>query len=356
MLASVAIMVGSFRQTLHAWAQQTLRADLFVKPAAQASGSFTATIPREAIDIVGSTPGVAAVDAFRGLDVVYKDSRIVLGSGDWPVLAQYGNLLFVDGRSAAQVLAADPSRSVLVSEPFAIHHRVGPGDTVSIDTPIGERPFDVAGVYYDYTNDRGTVVMDRSVFRELFRDDRASTLAVYLAPGADSDQMSAALSERLGEAGYGFLITPNAWLQEAVLRVFDRTFSITYALEVIALLVAALGIVNVLLAWVIERRRELGILRALGASREQLRRMILTDSSLVGLLGVLAGLAMGLVLSLILIFVINKQSFGWTIQFHLPAAFLSASSLAIFFVAILAGLYPARVAARFRPAEVIAIE
>ena len=141
-----------------------------------------------------------------------------------------------------------------------------------------------------------------------------------------------------------------------MLRVFDRTFAITYALEAVALFVAALGIANALLAWVIERRRELGILRVLGASRTQIRKMILTDSGLVGLLGLAAGGAMGWLLSLILIFTINKQSFGWTIQFHVPTLFLSLAGLAIFCVTILAGLYPARVAARFHPAEVIAIE
>ena len=199
-------------------------------------------------------------------------------------------------------------------------------------------------------------MLDRKVFRELFQDDSASNLAVYLKPGADADQVSALLWQRLGAEGYQFLITPNARLQAAVLRVFDRTFAITYALEAVALLVAALGIANALLAWVIERRRELGILRVLGASRDQLRKMILTDSALVGLLGILSGGCMGLLLSVILIFTINKQSFGWTIQFSLPGTFLALASLAILTVTVLAGLYPARVAARFRPAEVIAIE
>ena len=140
------------------------------------------------------------------------------------------------------------------------------------------------------------------------------------------------------------------------MRVFDRTFSITYALEAVALIVAALGIANALLAWVIERRRTLGIVRVLGASRTQMRRMILTDSALVGLLGLFAGASMGLLLSLILIFTINKQSFGWTIQLHLPFTFLGVAFLAILAVTFLAGLYPARVAADLPPAEVIAIE
>jgi putative ABC transport system permease protein len=356
MMASVAIMVGSFRLTLQIWAQQTLRADLFLKPAAQVSGVDTATIPPDAITMVKSTAGVEAVDAYRGAEMIYKGNRVVLAAGDWSVLERYGNLLFLDGRSPQQVLAGDASHRVIVSEPFATHYGVRRGQQIEIDSPSGKAAFEVAGVFYDYTSDRGSIVLDRLVYRSLFHDDRASSLAIYLRPGADADEVSARLAEILGAHGWQFLITPNQRLQQAVLRVFDRTFSITYALEAVALIVAALGIANALLAWVIERRRTLGILRVLGASREQVRTMILTDSALVGLLGLGAGGAMGWLLSLLLIYTIQKQSFGWTIQFHFPAQFLALAGLAIFLVTVLAGLYPARVAAQFHPAEVIAIE
>jgi putative ABC transport system permease protein len=290
------------------------------------------------------------------LDIVYEQRRVLLGAGEWPTLVRYGNLLFVDGRSPQEVMSDGLSESVIVSEPFAIHSRVGRGDRIQLDTPSGEYSFEVKGVYYDYSNDRGTVVMDRDTFRRLYRDDTASTLAIYLKSGAGGDDVKAQLDRDLAERGYQFLITPNAALQQAVLRVFDRTFAITYALEVVALLIAALGIANSLLAFVIERRRELGILRVLGASRGQLRKMILAEAGLVGLLGNITGWAMGLLLSLILIYTVNRQSFGWTIQFSYPAAFLAVSGLAIWLVSILAALYPARVAARFQPAEVIAIE
>jgi len=356
MMASVAIMVGSFRQTVEHWATQTLRADLFLRPAAQLAGVSDATIPPQAVALVRSHPNVAAVDAFRSLDLIYGGRRVLLGAGEWATLARYGNLLFVDGRSPQQVMTGDTAQSVIVSEPFAIHMGVRRGQRIELETPSGKASFEVAGIYYDYTNDRGTIVLDRPVYQQLFHDDTASTLAIYLKAGANEEDVRAQLASTLGENGYQFLITPNAALQRAVLRVFDRTFAITYALEVLAILIAALGIANSLLAFVIERRRELGILRVLGASRGQLRKMILTEAALVGLFGNLVGWLMGLLLSLILIFTVNKQSFGWTIQFSYPTTFLLLSGLAIWVVTILAGLYPARVAARFVPAEVIAIE
>ena len=356
MMASVAIMVESFRQTVQVWADQTLRADLFLKPSAQVGNSNDSTIPAAAIEIVRATPGVAAVDGFRSLDFIYQGNLAVLGAGEWATLVQHGNLLFTDGRSPREVMSGDVSGKALASEPFAIHYGISAGDHIAIDTPSGKRIFQIADIYYDYSNDRGTVVIDRGTYRELFHDDAASTLAIYLNPGTDSSRVAEELYESLGSMGYQFLITPNAALQQAVLRVFDRTFSITYALEIVALAVAALGIANSLLAFVIERRRELGILRVLGATRSQLRNIILAEAALVGLLGNIAGWLMGVLLSLVLIFTINKQSFGWTIQFLYPGTFLAVSGLAILTVSILAGLYPSRVAGQFNPAEVIAVE
>ncbi|MBI3894407.1 MAG: FtsX-like permease family protein [Acidobacteria bacterium] len=356
MMASVAIMVESFRQTVQVWASQTLRADLFLKPAAQRGSMNVATIPSKASSIVRAASGVEAVDAFRSLDITYQNNPVVLGAGEWDTLVRYGNLLFVDGRTPQEVMTGDISRRAIVSEPFANHHHFRRGQTITLDTPSGPVFFEVAGIFYDYTYDRGMIVIDRQVYQQLFQDDTASTLAVYLKPGANAEEVRTDIGKQLGAQGYQFLITPNAVLQRAVLRVFDQTFSITYALEVIAILVAALGISNALLAFVIERRRELGILRVLGATRNQLRKIILTEAALVGLLGNLTGWLMGLLLSLILIFTINKQSFGWTIQFLYPAKFLALSGLAIFLVTIITGLYPSRVAGRFAPAEVISIE
>ncbi|MBI4465238.1 MAG: ABC transporter permease, partial [Acidobacteria bacterium] len=242
MMISVAIMVGSFRHTVEVWASQTLRADLFLRPAAQRANVNDARVLPEVMEIARTTPGVETVDAFRGLDILYNGKPALLGVSDWPVLVRYGNLLFVDGRSTAEVLSGDSSQRAIVSEPFANHHNVRTGQTLSLETPSGKVSFRVAGIYYDYTNDRGAIVLDRAVYRRLFHDDTATALGVYLQPDADAEQVRAELWKRLGEQNYQYLITHNAALQKIVLQVFDRTFSITYALEVVAILVAALGI------------------------------------------------------------------------------------------------------------------
>src|SRR6266436_7873187 len=132
-----------------------------------------------------------------------------------------------------------------------------------------------------------------------------------------------------------------------------RTFAITFALEAVAVIVAVMGIAGALLALVIDRRRELGLLRFLGAAGGQVRKLILVEAGLLGLLANLAGIALGFALSLVLIFVINKQSFGWTIRFHWPVEILLGALTVVYVATVLAGLYPAQVAVRLNPLEVV---
>jgi len=175
---------------------------------------------------------------------------------------------------------------------------------------------------------------------------RPSGLTVYLTPDADVELVREEILATL-EGDHRLLIRTNAALRAEVLRIFDATFAITYALEAIAIFVAIMGVAATLLTLVLERRRELVMLRLVGAGRRQIRRMVVIEAAMLGLLSQGLGLAVGVVLSLILIYVINVQSFGWTIQFHLPLGFLAQSTLVIAVTTALAGLYPAGVAARF---------
>jgi putative ABC transport system permease protein len=154
-------------------------------------------------------------------------------------------------------------------------------------------------------------------------------------------------------AGYRVLLFSNRDLRTEAIRIFDRTFAITYALEAVAVIVAVMGIAGALLALVIDRRREIGLLRFLGAAAGQVRKQILVEAGLLGLLANFAGLVLGFALSLVLIYVINKQSFGWTIRFHWPVAVLLGAISVVYAATVLAGLYPAQVAVRLNPLEAV---
>lgn len=346
MMVAVAVMIGSFRDTVVYWVGQTLRADLFVGPGVQPTVGSGQTLSGDVIDVVRRHPQVDAVDTFRNTDLVYRGQLVVLGAGQFEVVRSHGALVFKhpsDGRGALE--RAIGRDAVVVSEPFANRYGVAPGDTVQLPTPAGERPFTVEGVYFDYAVDRGVIAMDRATFVRHFGDLPPTSLAVYLRDGADADVVRQQIVDGLDD-GRRAMVSTNRALRAEVLRIFDSTFAITYALELIAIVVAMLGVAATLLTLVLERRRELGMVRLLGATRRQVQRLVVVEASLIGVASMTIGLVVGLALSLILVFVINVQSFGWTIQFHVPWPFLAQVSALVVAATALAGLVPARRAAR----------
>jgi putative ABC transport system permease protein len=231
-----------------------------------------------------------------------------------------------------------------------------------LPTPKGNRPFRVVAVYYDYSNNRGTVVMDIRTYTKHFSisnnvDDNVgvvlqqtgpSSLNIYLRPFSDPVEVKTRLEHRLAGA-HQLIFTTNAAIRNEVMRIFDSTFAITRALELIAIIVAALGVISTLITLILERRRELAILRFLGATKMQIRKMVAIEAITIGGVSQLLGIAIGSMLSLLLIYVVNVQSFGWTIQYDFPVSFLVRSTVLILIVSLLAGLYSAAGAVRVDP-------
>ena len=356
MLVAIAVMIGSFRETVIYWVAQTLRADLYVATARRSNLDAQATISPSLEQAVAGDPAVAGVDRFRALSVTFRDRLIVLGSGDFRVLLDHGALVFKAPADGPGALASAIGRdAIVVSESLSLRFGVHVGDRIDVPTPAGPRPFHVAAVYYDYSTDRGVVVMDRGTFLRHFGDQRPTSLSVYLRPGADAETVRARLMAQLAPAHRVFIHT-NTTLRSEVLRIFDATFAITYGLEAIAIVVAVLGVTGTLVTLILERRRELATLRLVGADLGQIRRMIVIEAGMLGAVSQALGIIAGLALSVVLIYVINVQSFGWTIQFHIPAAFLAQAMAVVLAATTLAGAYPARLAAGFRPADEISTE
>ena len=346
MMVAIAVMIGSFRDTVIYWVGQTLRADLFIGPGIRPTVGSEQTVSPEVIARLGTHPDVAALDEFRNLDLVYEGNLAVLGAGSYGVVLEHGSLLFKSPADAREQLRrAIGQDAVIISEPFAMRYGKRDGDVVEIPTPQGPRPFRVAAVYYDYASDRGVVVMDRGTFRKHFGDLPPSGVAAYLREGVDPERVRTEMLAMLDE-GHRAFIYSNSTLRREILSVFDSTFAITYALELIAIVVAMLGVAGTLLTLVLERRRELSLLRLTGADRRQVRRMVIIEAALIGGISQGIGLAVGFALSMVLIYVVNVQSFGWTIQFHVPAAFLVQASIAVIIATSIAGIYPARRAAQ----------
>ena len=358
MMASVGIMVGSFRETVAVWLDEQLQADLYIRSAIRpAPGEFPPIDPAIA-DIAASIPGVEAVERYSGMEIHFRGMRPTLGSEEMAIVRRYARFRFLSGQDRDAILGSLPGQDrVIAGEPFADKFHLHVGDRV--DLPLGARTvtFTLAGVFYDYTGGVGRIMMDRSTLLKYLPNQPLTNLAIYLRRGTGDralppiDAVERELRRRT--AAYGITIARNSDVRRLSLMIFDRTFMVTYALEAIAIVVAILGAANSLLALVLDRRRSLGLLRYLGASTGQMRGLILTEAAFLGAFAAIAGMALGWALSLLLIFVVNKQSFGWTIQFHPPAGLLAAALLLVWCATVLAGLYPARVASRLNPIEVI---
>jgi len=356
MMVAVALMVGSFRETVRIWVDQTVSSDMWLRPSRGLSNAQVALFPSSISDDLRTVDFIAAFDRARGRDIVYGQSIITVGSGDLDVSARFGNLPMVTPRSSRGALTDAVQRGgAVVSEAFSLKFHKRVGDSVALPTVHGIRQFPITGVYRDYSSDRGTVIMDRELYVQSFDDDRINTVVLFLKNGVNREWARRQLEARFGRK-YNAFVVMNAEVRREVMKIFDQTFMITYALLAVAVIVAVLGIVNTLAALILERTRELALLRVTGMSAHQLRVMIVLESSLLGIASSAVGIVMGYILSLILIYVINKQSFGWTIEFHTPAAMIAASLIVTFAAAALSGLIPARLANRIRLAEALKSE
>lgn len=351
MMTSVGIMVGSFRETMLTWIDRQIRADFYLRPAGEAAMDRHPTIAEEVARKIEQIPGVMAVDRFRAYAIRYNGLPVTLAASDVRAQMRFGRTTLKAGNQAEAIPALLSGEAAIVSEPFAEKHNVTVGSRITVPLGTARPSFRVAGIFLDYSSENGYILLDHSVVRKYLPADEPSNLAVYAAPNANLPEL-----RRQIEAAYAprrIALFENRSLRREAVRIFDQTFAVTYALEAVAIFVAVMGVAGAMLALIIDRRREIGLLRFLGASSGQLRGLILFEAGYIGLFSQVLGVASGSLLSLVLIFVINKQSFGWSIQFHLPVlALLSALSF-VFAATVLAGLYPARVATRLNPIEVM---
>ncbi len=352
-MVAVAVMVGSFRATVVDWVSQTLKADLFVAPEGGRSQRALGRLPEEVVTLLERVPGVASVDPFLSFEATRDGVPFTVGSGRFALVAAHGDLPMADGSDTRTVLSRALSLGeAVVSEPYAVKFGVRTGDLVTLPAVDGPATLRVAGVYRDYSNDRGTITIDRALFRRLFRMDGAVSLALRLDPAISPEEGRRRVLSATRDR-FALRVQTNASLRDAALALFDRTFAVTYALEAVAIAVAVLGVFSTLLALVLERRREIGLLRVLGASAARVSRAVRYEAAALSALGIALGVFAGAAMGWILIHVVNKQSFGWTIRTDVPWAFLAGALALVALATLAAAGRPARLAAATDAAAVL---
>ncbi|HVQ73982.1 MAG TPA: FtsX-like permease family protein [Candidatus Binatia bacterium] len=348
----VGLMIGSFRQAVVRWLEGTLRADVYISPPSLVGNRPDATLDPALVARLIDVPGVAGASTSRAVVVAGADGPVnVVALGLGP--GRRPGLRFLPGVDPERAWAAFDAGAVLVSEPFSYRRRVDPGGIVRLRTDRGHQDFPVIGAFYDYGSSAGAVFMSRATYERHWDDRAIAGLAVDAAAGEDVDVLMARLRAAAGRAGQETVIRSNRALRDASLVIFDRTFAITSVLRLLTMAVAFIGVLSALLALQLERRREVGVLRAVGLTPGQVWGTVTAQTGLMGAIAGLLAVPVGVLLSVVLIFVVNRRSFGWTMPLDLDVAVVGQGVGLAVAAGLLAGLYPAWVMSRASPAEAL---
>jgi len=336
----VSLMVGSFRYTVQTWLNETLQGDIYISVPGLTATTPSTTIEPQVIEALKRWPGVTRADVLRSVEVDSPLGPVHIAATDNDHIENERVFLHRDD-AASGLWQAMADGAVIVSEPFANRFDLPrQGGSITLNTDEGPKKFSIAGIYYDYASSQGTVLMPLSVYRQHWDDPSITAVALRLEAGQAVEAVVHSLQERL-PTQQGLLVRPNRELREDVLEVFDRTFAITGALQLLATFVAFIGVLSALLSLELERQRELGILRAIGMTVHQLWSVVLMETGLLGLVAGLLAMPTGYLLSLILVYIINRRSFGWTLQMDISWLPFAQAMLVAVMAAVLAGLYPA---------------
>jgi putative ABC transport system permease protein len=339
LMVSMLIMVGSFRGSLEDWLERMLPADLYLRAARSGETAFFTA--EEQARIAGA-PGIARAEFIRSQNLLIAPDRP-------PVTLLAGPVTAADPEKVLPLLGqgyalkpGDPP-PVWISEVAADFYDLRPGQRVSL--PIGDAPrlYTVAGIWRDYARQNGAIAINRALYREITGDERVNDAALWVAGGAQVADVQRALRERLPWADRLEMATTRE-MKEISLGLFDRTFAITYALEIAAILIGLIGVSVSFSAQALGRRREFGVLRHLGMTRREIGTMLGLEGALVAALGTAFGLVTGWVVGLILIHVVNRQSFHWSMELHVPWIPIAALTALLVAAAVVTAVWSGRAA------------
>ncbi|TVP55439.1 MAG: ABC transporter permease [Gemmatimonadales bacterium] len=348
------VMIQSFRGSVVQWLDVTLQADLYVSAPGGVSARAEGSLPEGLDELARGLPGVVGVSTYRGaeFDSDYGRTRLVgldldpRGEDAFDVLEQMRGL--TDDGLFERFRAGD---GALISEPFAFRHDLSAGDTVRFASARGPAAFPVLAVFRDYGAEMGTVMIGRVAWDRGWDDRRITSLGIFLEPGASEDPVEAGL--RSGSGSELLEVRSNQELRQLTLEVFDRTFEVTRVLRLLAFLVAFVGVLSALMALQLERSRELGVLRANGMTPGQTWGLVTAQTGLMGLVSGILALPLGLLMAVIMIHVVNRRSFGWTLEMTVSPMLLAQAVGLALAGALLAGVYPSWRMARTSPAEAL---
>jgi len=337
LMVAMAIMVASFRVSLDAWLDRVLPADLYLRTGMGADSAYLTPQDEARIAVL---PGVRRAEFLRFQQLLLDPGRprVALLARTLQGEDPGGRLPLV---GEAQLPQAGEPPPLWASEAMADLYGYAVGQVVELPLAGKLRRFTVAGIWRDYARQHGSVIIDRDLYAAYTGDRYSNDAALFLAPGASVKQIEQAIRASTPGAANLEFGSPGA-IRARSLNIFDRTFAVTYALEAVAVLIGLFGLSSSFGALVLARSREFGMLRHVGMTRRQIGAMLAAEGALVSALGLALGLLLGWVISLVLIHVVNRQSFHWSMELHPPWGLLALLAAALLALATLTALISGR--------------
>ena len=327
MAAGMSLLISSFERTMTSWIQQALKADLYIATKGVGNISSDNRIDAETWQDLVQQPEVQEAEVGQMFPIRFRDADTYLVGASFGRKAGWRHMVWIEEPDTpfGEMNHERPVSPGVINESFQQRFNVQSGDTLHVPTPQGPQQVRVAGIFADYGNERGAIVISRDLVTEWFRDDRALNVALHLFPDTDPDKVR----NRLTTKHPGLVVRTNRHLRAEVMEVFHETFSVTHALKWIGVTVALIGLALGLWSILLERRGELRILKEMGLNRLGIALATTAEGLGISLVGLLAGSLLSIALGWVLIYVINYQSFGWTLAFKIPWADLVYLSLGI---------------------------
>ena len=341
---TIAAFVNSVRGSLLAWIDQMVTADLIVSSGARTAGPKNVPLTEDPLPGLRSVAGVKIVDLYRLIRSNYQGRPILIESFSAAASAAVRKLPTPSGEGKMVLSEMAAGDGVIVSESFQSKFGKGTNDTVELATPAGLVAFRVLGVYVDYSSDIGSVLIDRALYKKFWQDELVDAFDLWLEPGADQNIVIEQIKKDYGEQ-YQLFISTHRQLKESVVRIMEQSFVVNYAVEIVAVIVAVFSVINTLLASVLDRARQIGVLRAIGATQAQIRRMIVFEAASMGLIGGFLGLIAGTIMSYHHVVYNTKVLTGWTFEYYYPYDLAALSIFVSVILCLLAGYWPAKHAA-----------
>jgi len=332
----VAVMVDSFRSGVTIWLQDLLTADFYISPVNEGEGARRELAP-EVLAVLREQDSIAALSLYRGRAIRYRDQPAALLALD-PAHQTWAGYRFAEGDTATAWDAFNNGQGVLVTESLAYRHGLALGNNFELSTPGGQLQVPIAGIIYDYGSEHGRILLSLALYRRYWADESVSSVAVYTLE-QPPDALRENLQTRLGPL-QALQFRSSSMLYQRSLEVFERTFTITGVLRLLAIVVAFVGMLSALMALLLERGREFAVLRALGMTPRQIDSLVVLQTGLMGLIAGLLAIPVGLGLAWVLIDVINRRSFGWSLPFEIAPMLLLQTVFLAILAALLAVVYP----------------